>query len=114
MATTTYDLDIIAGSSANFLVTATDQNSAAINLSGYNVRGAMKYQFSTSSYLLNFSPTIYSAVSGIVQIFLSGSQTSGLKAGSYPYEIEAASSGEVTVTKFLRGYANIYPECTNI
>jgi hypothetical protein len=111
---TTYDLDIIAGSSANFLVSATDQNSTIINLNGYNVRGAAKAKFSDSSYVINFNPTIYSAVSGIVQIFLSGSQTSGLPISQIPYELEVASSGEVTVTKFLKGYLNIFPEITNI
>jgi hypothetical protein len=111
---TYYNLEIIQGSSLNILVTATDQNGTAINLSGYNVRGWVKSKFSENGYILDLNPTIYSAASGIVQIFVSGTQTSGLFIGSHPYDLEAASSGDITVTKFLRGYANIYPETTNI
>lgn len=111
---TYYNLEIIQGSSINILVTATDQNGVAINLSGYNLRGGIKNKYSDTGYLLNLNPSIYSAVSGIVQISVSGSQTAIVPVIQGVYDIEAASSGEISVVKFLRGYANVGPEVSNL
>lgn len=114
MATSTYTLQIIQGSSLNLLVTATDQNSVPIVLSGWNIRGYIKSKYSESGVLLNLNPTIYSAISGIVQINVSGSQTSSLPVGEFPYDLEAENSNASSTIKFLVGYCQISPEVSNL
>ena len=110
---TTYTLEIIQGSSFNILLTAKNQNGTAINLTNYNLRGYIKNLYSNTGYLINLNPTIYSAVSGIVQINLSGSQTALLPVSQAVYDLEAATTGETSVIKLIRGYANINPEVSN-
>jgi len=113
---TTYTLNLIQGNSTTLRITATDQNGTAINLSGQNVRGQVRYTYGSTGVLLDLHPTIYSAVSGIVQINISGSQTANLPVGTFPYDLESAVTGsdgsETSVCKFLRGYAEISPETT--
>jgi hypothetical protein len=105
-----YDLDIYCGSTFSTRLTARDSSQNAINLSGYSVRAYIKGKFSDTGILLNLNPIIYSQTSGIVDIIISGSQTAGLPIGQYPYDLEAYQGDYVV--KFLRGYANFYPEST--
>ena len=111
---TYYNLEIIQGSSLDIILTATNQNGSPIILSGYNLRGYAKANFSNTGYLLNLNPTIYSAADGQIRVQISGSATASLPVCEIPYDIEGASAGEASVTKFLRGYAQIYPEISNL
>lgn len=110
-----YNIDLILGQSYCLQATAKNSSNVAIDLSTYTVRGGVKNKFSDSSYSLNFNPTILSAVSGIIQVSLSGYMTSGLKIGVFPYDIEAAQtgiSGDGNVIKVLRGYVSTWPEAS--
>jgi hypothetical protein len=113
----TYNITAIQGSNIMLRVTATDSNGTALNLNGFSTRGYVKSKYSDSGILLNLSPFIYSATSGLVDITISGNYTAGLPCGMFPYDIEcfvsgSGSSGNESVVKFLRGYVEILPETT--
>lgn len=110
-----YNIEIIAGSDLNLRVSATNSDGTYINLSGYTVRGRVMSSFSTgANTILNLSPTTSSSnyISGVVNINISGNITAGLPCGTFPYSLEASLTGapNESVTKFLRGYAEILPE----
>jgi hypothetical protein len=113
---TTYTLSLVQGNSSTINVIASNSAGTPIILSGYNVRGQIRSSFSSTGILLDLSPTIYSAVSGIVQMNISGSLTASLPVGTFPYDLEAIVTGaggsEISVTKFLKGYCEISPETT--
>lgn len=116
MANSSYNIQIIAGSNLNLNVSATNSDGTYINLAGYTLRGKVKSNFSSgpnSGIILDLNPTIHpSYISGIVNINLSGNITAGLPCGVFPYSVEASITGapNESVTKFLRGYAEILPE----
>ena len=108
-----YNIDLIIGQSYCLQATAKNSSNVAIDLSSYTVRGGIKNKFSDNTYSLNFNPIILSAVSGIIQVSLSGYMVSGLKVGIFPYDIEAAQTGALgdgNVIKVLRGYVTTWPE----
>lgn len=108
----TYNLTILQGDSFSLRVNASNSDGSYINLSGYGARGSIKYSYSNTGILLNLNPTIHNSfVSGIVDIYVSGSQTESLPVGIFPYDIEVTGSNGY-VNKFIRGYANISPEVT--
>lgn len=117
MATDRYNFSLVAGSSANFQLNATNSDGTYINLSGYQARGQVRYNYSSSTVLFNLNPTVHpSYTSGIVNINITGSQTTGISCGVYPYDLEVyltGSVGEETYTsKFLRGFFYLDPEAT--
>lgn len=111
----TYDIELVIGSSTILQVNATNSDGSYINLSGYQARGQVRYSYSSDTILLNLNPTIATSyVSGIVNLNITGSFTTGLKPGVFPYDLEIYSTGsngvETYTTKFLRGYCYCYPE----
>ncbi len=104
-----YDISIIQGSSLSLRVVATNSDGSAINLSGYSARGRVKYQYSDVNCLLDLNPQIDpSFVSGLVNINLDQTQTTGLPVIQGVYDLEVYTSGQAV--KFLWGKANIYPQ----
>lgn len=110
----TYNLTIVKGSDTRLRLSATNSDGSVISLSGYSVRGMVRMNYSDASGILNLNPTIYSAVSGLVDINLSGSVTSQLPVFVGPYEVETYISGvggnTESAVKLLRGYCEILPE----
>lgn len=108
----TYDLQIIQGNSLILQLNAINDDGTYINLSGYGARGQVRYSYSSTGILLDLQPTVNSSyTSGIVNINIQSTGTSVLPIGSFPYDLEVTGSNNYC-TKFLRGYANIYPEAT--
>jgi hypothetical protein len=109
----TYNLQICQGSTFSIRTFATNSNGTYINLSGYSARGQVRSRFSDSGILLNLNPTVdTSYISGIVNISISGSQTTGINCGVFPYDCEIYNIDESSVIKILRGYAEISSEIT--
>ncbi len=114
MATNRYNIDATIGSNLMLRVAATDQNGTALNLSGFSVRGKVRYSYGSTGILLDLNPSIYHAGSGLVDIMLSGNVTSSMVCGTFPYDLECAISGapNESVVKFLKGYIEFGPEAT--
>ncbi len=119
---TVYNFSATQGSQLSVRLNVKDASGDAINLSGYNARGVVKYRYSSADALINLDPTIVSGTtgsayqSGLIDVYLSGSQTSGLPVGQFVYDIEkypsGASNTEGAVDKILAGDFFVYPQVT--
>jgi hypothetical protein len=113
MATSSYNIDIFQGSTYSTRITARDENSNYINLSGYSSRAYVKCNYGATGTVAQFSCLVHpSYVSGIIDISLTAAQTATLPVTQAVYDLEIFNTGETDVTKLLRGYVNIYPETT--
>ena len=119
---TVYNFSATQGSQLSVRLNVKDASGDPINLSGYAVRGVVKYRYSSTSSLVDLDPTIVSATtgslyaSGYVDVYLSGSQTAALPIGEFVYDIEkypnGASNSEGAVDKILAGDFLVYPQVT--
>ena len=119
---TVYNFSATQGSQLSVRLNVKDASGDAINLSGYNARGVVKYRYSSTDALIDLNPTIVSGTtgsayqSGLIDVYLSGSQTSGLPVGQFVYDIEKYPSGssntEGAVDKILAGDFFVYPQVT--
>ena len=119
---TVYNFSATQGSQLSVRLNVKDASGDPINLSGYAVRGVVKYRYSSTSSLVDLDPTIVSGTtgslyaSGYVDVYLSGSQTAALPIGEFVYDIEkypnGASSSEGAVDKILAGDFLVYPQVT--
>lgn len=102
------NLDVYRGASSNWRLTATDSAGAALNLSGQTLSGSLFCNWGSSGILLNLNPTFYSAVSGIIDISISGYASASLPVTQAIYAIYSFAGSGIGYN-FLRGYVNIYP-----
>jgi hypothetical protein len=119
---TVYDFSATQGSQLSVRLNVKDASGIALNLSGYTARGIVKYRYSSASELVDLNPTIVSGetgsayVSGLIDVYLSGSQTASLPIGDFVYDIEKYPSGasdvEGAVDKILAGGFLVYPQVT--
>ena len=119
---TVYNFSATQGSQLSVRLNVKDASGDPINLSGYAVRGVVKYRYSSPSSLVDLDPTIVSGTtgslyaSGYVDVYLSGSQTAALPIGEFVYDIEkypnGASNSEGAVDKILAGDFLVYPQVT--
>ena len=78
-----YNFSVTQGSEVNVRLKITNDG-AAVNLSGYNVRGKVKSKYGDTGSLVDLKPTVVSGVEGVgypsgyVDIYLSGSETAAL------------------------------------
>lgn len=109
-----YDITVEQGSSFNLALTAKDSNGTPLNLYGYAARGAIKYGYGSTNYLLNLNPSVDSSyVSGLINISLTAAQTSSLPVTKAVYDIEVYASNGYTF-KAIRGYVDVIPEVANL
>tara|TARA_Y100000310_G_C20665871_1_gene807446 strand:- start:2203 stop:2571 length:369 start_codon:yes stop_codon:yes gene_type:complete len=119
---TVYNFSATQGSQLSVRLNVKDASGDALNLSGYDTRGVVKYRYSSNNTLVDLDPTIFSGesgiayVSGLIDVYLSGSQTSSLPVGDFVYDIEKYPSGasniEGAVDKILAGSFLVYPQVT--
>ena len=119
---TVYNFSATQGSQLSVRLNVKDASGNALDLSGYDTRGIVKYRYSSTNTLIDLAPTIVSGnegsgyVSGLIDVYLSGSQTSVLPIGDFVYDIEkypsGASNTEGAVDKILAGGFLVYPQVT--
>jgi hypothetical protein len=118
-----YNIETIQGDVLSLTLTVKDSYGNNINLSGYDVRGQVRYSYSYSGdslLLLKFNPSIYSGTygeyfpSGIININDGSYQTQNLPIGSFVYDIERYQASNLTgdAIKLLRGKFIVSPEVT--
>jgi hypothetical protein len=119
---TVYNFSATQGSQLSVRLNVKDASGDALDLTGYEARGIVKYRYSSTNTLIDLNPTIVSGVtgsayaSGLIDVYLSGSQTSALPVGDFVYDIEkypsGASNTEGAVDKILAGGFLVYPQVT--
>jgi len=108
-----YNISLIQGDSLSLTVQLKDSNGDAINLSGYNVRGKVKYSFGSEDYLLNLSPQISGdGSSGYITINVAPSGTASLPITVARYDLEKYTTNDGFVSNILNGKFIINPSVT--
>ena len=102
------NLIIDQGSDYTITVSLTDQNGAALNLTGYTGRAQMR-KSPTSTTNKDFTVSVN--VSGSITLSMTSEYTSGITAGRYMYDAEIISANN-TVTRVIEGIVTITPEIT--
>ena len=112
-----YNLQVTQGSDFSIRLTLNDANGSAVDLTAYRVSGSVRDRYSSSSVLLDLSPTIVSGgtpdaiASGLIDITLSATQTANLPVTEAVYDVERIAADGV-VNKIIQGKVRVYPEAT--
>lgn len=107
-----YDISITQGQNYDLIAGVTNASGQAVNISGYNLRGQVRYSYGSTGILLDLAPEVVSAISGIFQISLTPSETAALPTTIAVYDVEKYSENNVVVDKVLNGTFTISPEVT--
>ena len=88
------------------------ENSQALNLTGYSARMQMRSTHDSSSIALTFTAAIANpATNGKINLGATATATAAVEEGIYVYDLEIESSAG-TVTRILEGTITVTPEVT--
>lgn len=104
------NLAIDQGTTYTVTISVTDNTGSARDLTGYTGRAQLKRSYYTNTNTA-FTVTIDNPGEGEIDLSLTATQTSGLKAGRYVYDVELVSNTN-TVERIVEGIVTIYPEVT--
>ena len=110
MSAGTYNFTIEQGTTFSRVLTL-QENSSAMNLTGYSVASQMRSTHDSSSIVATFSGAVTNASSGQITLSLTNSQTSAIEEAIYVYDVEI-TSGAGSVTRILEGNVTVTPEVT--
>ena len=111
MAAGTYNFTLEQGSTFSRQITV-QENSTALNLTGYTARMQMRSTHDSSTIALTYTSTIASPASnGKINLSATATQTAAIEEGIYVYDLEIESSGGV-VTRLMEGKVTVTPEVT--
>jgi hypothetical protein len=107
------NLVIDQGTTFSLSITVSDANGNVLNLTGFTYRAQLRKSYGATSYTA-FTVTATDPADGEITISLTATQTSGLKAGRYVYDIEIVSPvvDGSEVTRVLEGIITVTPEVT--
>ena len=127
---TTYDIEVTQGSELDLRLNVKNDAGVALTLEGYKLRGVVKHRYGDTTAYIDLKPKVFTddsvtpeitAASGLVDIFLSGVQTTGLAVGVHRYDLERYNEEEIdgvltepSVFKLMKGKFIVSPEVTNI
>ena len=106
------NLVIDQGTTFSSIITLTNQDGTPMNLTGYTVKSQFRKSYQSSS-ATSFTTSIYDAAAGKIRLQLSPTDTSGVQAGRYLYDIEL-TSGSGEKSRALEGLVILTPEITKI
>jgi hypothetical protein len=111
---TFYNITGYQGDYIQLTLNLKDSNGAALNLSGYGVRGQVRTSYGSTGVLLDLNPTITNVLSGIMAININSYISADLPVSDHIYDIERYPSGILTGNsiKLMRGKFTILPEVT--
>ena len=98
------------GTDFSITVDVTQADGAPLNLTGYSAAAQIRKTYGSSNVSAVFTTSI-SAAAGQVTLSLTDTQTSGLTAGRYVYDLNITSGAGVT-TRVVEGQAIITPGVT--
>jgi hypothetical protein len=107
-----YNISLNKGENFDLSASLTDVTGGVVNLSGYSVRGFVRYSYGSSGILIDLAPTAPSGLTGVVSINLTPAQTADLPVTIALYDIERFTSGNAIVNRVLNGSFTINPEVT--
>jgi len=121
---TSYNISTIQGDNLQITLSVKDQYNTPVNLSGYDVRGVVKYAYGftgISGLIVDLAPVINSGAngslyaSGLININIPSYTMASIPVGSFVYDIERFPEGIPTGNsiKLLRGKFIVSPEVTS-
>lgn len=106
------NLYIDQGTTFTITISVTDDTGSARNLTGYTGRAQLRRSYYTNTNTA-FTVSIDNPTGGEVNLALSNTQTSALKAGRYVYDVELTGpSPGYSVERIVEGIVVINPEAT--
>lgn len=108
---TRQDFNLKKGETFNYRIVIRDDDGNYLNLLGYDLTGYCKYTYCNTGYLLNLNPSIYSSVSGAIDIIIPYTGTTGLPVTRAPYALNGYKNGNSE--ELLNGYIYIHPNPIN-
>lgn len=120
---TSYNINTIQGDNLQITLSVKDQYNTPVNLSGYDVRGVVRYSYGytgLSGVILDLMPIINTGVngsyyaSGLIDINIPSYTMAFVPVGTFVYDIERFPSGIPmgNSIKLLRGKFIVSPEVT--
>ena len=111
---TFYNITGYQGDYIQLTLNLKDSNGAALNLSGYGVRGQVRSSYGSTGVLLDLNPTITNVLSGIMAVNINSYISADIPISDHVYDIERYPSGILTGNsiKLMRGKFTILPEVT--
>ena len=110
-----YNITVNQGENYDLTATLTNTDGTPVNISGYSLRGKVRYSYGSTGVLVNLEPSIINATGGIINFTLSPSETAALPITVAVYDIERFVSGQspvTTVSRVLQGTVTVTPEVT--
>ena len=110
MSAGTYNFILEQG--ATFTRTLTlQENSSAMNLTGYSAASQMRSTADTSTVAGTFTATVSNASGGVITLSMTATQTGNIEEGIYVYDIEI-TSGAGSITRILQGKVTVTANVT--
>jgi hypothetical protein len=104
------EIQIEAGATFSTEVTVNDANGFPKDLTNYEVRSQLRKSY-YSTTAIDFEINVTDPINGIIEIGLSASTTSDIRAGRYVYDVEIEDF-EGFVTRIFEGIATVLPNVT--
>lgn len=105
-----YDIVVLQNATYKMQLTVTQSGGTPINLTGYTIDSDICGQ-TNHQQVATFSPSIVSAVSGVVLLTLPAATTSGLEPGRYTYDV-SATQGSGDRYYWLKGSVTVERTCS--
>lgn len=105
------NLAIDQGTTYTATISVVNDSGTARNLTGYTGRAQLKRSYYTNSNTA-FTVTIDNPTDGEIDLSLTATQTSALKAGRYVYDVELVETATNIVERVVEGIVVVYPEVT--
>jgi hypothetical protein len=111
MAAGYQELFLEQGTSYATTLTLADVNGDPYNLTNYTAKSQMKKSYYSSNTTAEFSISIISPTSGVINMSLGSPSTSNVAAGRYVYDVVIKDSAN-NVSRVLEGIVNVLPRVT--
>lgn len=105
------NLAIDQGTTFLATILVVNDSGTARNLTGFTGRAQLKRSYYTNTNT-SFTITIDNPSEGEIDLSLTDTQTSALKAGRYVYDVELVETATGKVERIIEGIVTIYPEAT--
>ena len=92
-------------------ITLDDVNGDPYNLTGFTAKSQMRKSYYSTNPTAQFTITINTPTSGVLNISLPSANTANIAAGRYVYDVAIKNSAN-TVTRVLEGIVNVLPRVT--
>ena len=105
------NLRIDQGASFSSDVTVTNSDGVAVDLAGYTAEAKMAKGYSSTRTRTTISTTIAAdAATGIVTLSLTATESAGLDAERYVYDLEITQTSSGNVTRVIEGIITVRPQ----